>query len=914
MAAPLKIRNLGWWIAVAVVIVIAVFAKNIATLLTDYAWFRELHMARVFVTMFTAQVGIAVISGVAAWVVIYANLLIAQKLAKPMVRDVPRSQVMDYVEAYGIMPFVKYVLPLAAIVVAFFIATFASQFWDTYLTYKGSVAFGSADPLLGKDISFYVFRLPFYRFVYNGILAILVLSLAGSGIVYFLRQNIMFTGRWVTAAPAAKAHILILTGLLVASLAVFFQFRMFDMVTGGGHIVNGAGYADIHFYLPFLKVMRFICLAAALLIWVNIWTKTLKFAIAGILLVILMNIIGKSASGVVQRFIVAPNEVSKETPYINWSIKSTRAAFNLDKIEEKHFLPTEDLTKDLVQKNDLTIKNIRLWDAAPLLTTFSQLQEIRTYYKFLDVDNDRYMINGKLRQVMFSARELVPASLPSRIWINEHLSYTHGYGLCMGPVNNVTGEGLPEFFIENIPPKSNAGITVTRPEIYYGEADAGYCIVNTRSKEFDYPSGDENVYTTYKGTGGVTMGSLLKKLLFVARFGELKILLSTDISSQSRILYVRRISERVRKAMPFLAYDSDPYMVVTGEGRLVWFIDAYTTSSRYPYAAYVSDMGNYIRNSVKVTIDAYDGTVTYYVADPTDPIIRGYSKIFPGVFRPLSEMPAGLRSHIRYPQSLFAIQAKVYSLYHMTDPQVFYNKEDLWRIPESFSEGQTDQMAPYYTIMKLAEVGKQEEFILMVPFSPAKKENMIAWLAARCDEPNYGKLLVFDFPKQMLVYGPQQIGSRINQDPDISKQITLWNQGGSRVIWGSLLVIPVEQSLLYVQPLYIAAENGGVPELKRVLVSYANNIAMEETLQRSLDVIFGVARQNQEPSAPSSTQPGTAPIASDKQGTIKQLISDANHEFEKAQDELAKKNWAGYGAAMNEVQRLLKELGTNAGK
>jgi uncharacterized membrane protein (UPF0182 family) len=912
MTAPIKIKHLWLWIVIAVVVVIGVFAQNIANLLTDYAWFKELRMGHVFITMFSAQVGIAVISGVASFGIILVNLLLAQKLAGPVVGGL-RSPLMDYVEAYGIMPFVKYILPLGAMVIAFFFAAFAGQFWDSYLTCRGSVAFGSADPLLGKDISFYVFRLPFYRFVYNGITAILVLSLAGSGIVYFLRQNITFTGRWVKAVQAAKAHILILTGLLVASLYVFFQFRMFDMVNGGGHIINGAGYADIHFYLPFLKAMRFICLAAAGLIWVNIWTKTLKFAIAGILLVILMNIIGKSASGLVQRFVVLPNEVSKETPYINWSIKSTRAAFNLDKIEQKHFLPNEDLTKELVQKNDLTIKNIRLWDAAPLLTTFSQLQEIRTYYKFLDVDNDRYMINGKLRQVMFSPRELVAASLPSRIWINEHLSYTHGYGLCMGPVNNVTAEGLPEFFIKNIPPESNTGIAVTRPEIYYGEADAGYCIVKTRSKEFDYPSGDENVYTTYEGNGGVTMGGLLKKLLFVVRFGELKILLSTDISSQSRILYFRKINERVKKAMPFLAYDADPYMVVANDGRLVWFIDAYTTSTRYPYSAYVQGMGNYIRNSVKVTIDAYNGTVSYYISDPSDPIIRAYATIFPSVFRPLSEMPADLRNHIRYPQSLFAIQAKVYSLYHMTDPQVFYNKEDLWKIPESFSEGQTDQMTPYYTIMKLAEVGRQEEFILMVPFSPAKKENMIAWLAARCDEPNYGKLLVFDFPKQMLVYGPQQIESRINQDPDISKQITLWNQGGSRVIWGSLLVIPVEQSLLYVQPLYIAAENGGVPELKRVIVSYANNIAMEETLQRSLDVIFGVARQNAGAETPAvSPLPGAAPIILDRQGEIKRLISDANRQFEKAQDELAKKNWAGYGAAMNEVQRLLKEMGAGA--
>jgi hypothetical protein len=907
MARTLKPNRIGWLILAVVIVAAIAFAGQIATLITDYFWYSELHLGSVFITMFSAQVGVTVCAGLVALIVIYANLLLAQKLSRPLTHA-SRSPVLAYVEAYGIMPFVKFILPAAAVVVAFLIGSVASGYWDLYLKYKGAVAFGTADPLLGKDISFYVFKLPFFRLVYNGALAISLLSLAGSFIVYFVRQNITFTGRWITAARAAKAHILVLTGFVVGSLYFFFQLRMYGMVTGGGHIVNGAGFADIHYYLPFLKIMRYICLAAALLIWINIWTKTLKFAIGGILLVFLLNLVGRGASGLVQKFVVAPNEVSKETPYINWSIRSTRAAYNLDVIEQKHFSPTNNLTPQLLQANDLTVKNIRLWDNAPLLTTFSQLQEIRTYYKFLDVDNDRYMINGKYRQVMLASRELVPASLPSRIWINEHLSYTHGYGLCMGPVNNVTGEGLPEFFVENIPPASSANIAVTRPEIYYGEADAGYAIVNTRSKEFDYPSGDQNVYTEYKGTGGVDMGGFIKKLLFVTRFGEIKILLSTDISSHSKILYCRQIGERVKKAMPFLDYDGDPYMVIAKDGRLVWFVDAYTTTAAYPYSAYVRNVGNYIRNSVKVTVDAYNGTVSYYVADPTDPIIRGYQKIFPGVFKPMSDMPADLRSHIRYPQSFFGIQARVYALYHMTDPQVFYNKEDLWRIPESFAEGQTDQMAPYYTIMKLAEVGKQEEFILMVPFSPAKKDNMIAWLAARCDEPNYGKLLVFDFPKQQLVYGPQQIESRINQDPDISKQITLWNQGGSRVIWGSLLVIPVEQSLLYVQPLYLAAESGGgVPELKRVIVSYGNNVAMEATLERSLANIFGNAAQEQQPE--TVQQPGTAaPAPAD--ATVKKLISDANHEFEKAQEELAKKNWAGYGQAMGEVQRILREMGT----
>ncbi len=905
MTSPIRIRRLGWWIAAVVIMLMVVFTRNIATFITDYLWYRQLGFSHVFTTMFTAQVGVSALAGLVALVVIYGNLLLAQKLSKPLTHS-SRSPILAYVEAYGVMPFVKFVLPLAAVIAAVLIGSVASGYWDLYLKYKGAVTFGTADPLLGKDVGFYVFLLPFYRLVYNGALAICIMSLVGSFIVYFIRQNITFTGRWISAAGAAKAHILVLTGLAVGSLFFFFQFRMYDMVTTAGHIVNGAGFADIHYYLPFLRIMRYICLAAAVLIWVNIWTKTLKFAIAGILLVFLLNIVGRGASGLVEKFVVLPNELTKETPYINWSIKCTRAAYNLEGIEERHFSPTDNLTPELLQKNELTVKNIRLWDDAPLLTTFSQLQEIRTYYKFLDVDNDRYMINGKYRQVMLSSRELVPASLPSRNWINEHLSYTHGYGLCMGPVNNVTAEGLPDFFVENIPPESNADIKVTRPGIYYGEADAGYAIVNTQSKEFDYPSGDENVYTEYKGTGGVTMGGFFKKLLFVGRFGEIKILLSGYITPHSRILYTRTIGDRVRKAMPFLSYDSDAYMVITKDGRLMWIVDAYTTSAAYPYSAYVNGMGNYIRNSVKATVDAYNGTVSFYVADPTDPIIKAYENIFPGVFKPISDMPADLRAHIRYPQSLFDIQAKVYALYHMTDPQVFYNKEDLWRIPESYSEGATGQMVPYYTIMKLAEVGQKEEFILMVPFAPAKRENMIAWLAARCDEPNYGKLLVFDFPKQQLVYGPSQIESRINQDPDISKQITLWNQGGSRVIWGSLLVIPVEHSLLYVQPLYLAAENGGVPELKRVLVSYGKSIAMEETLEKSLGTIFGDSAQTQQ--EPESGNSETAPPVP-ASASVKNLITDANRQFEKAQDELGKRNWAGYGAAMNEVQRILKQMG-----
>jgi hypothetical protein len=902
MAGLLKIKHLGWWVVGIVVLILIVSANTVVTLLTDFFWFKEISLSTVFVKTIIAKITCACAAGAIAGIVMYVNLLLAQRLTKtPFITS--GAMVMQFAQTFAVAPLLRILIPIASLFFAFTMGSWGAGLWETYLKFLSATPFGALDPLFGKDIGFYVFTLPFYRWVYFGFCTIVALSLVGVLVIYVLRQHIAFDGRRVIVSPAARAHVLLLAGLLVGSCFFFTQFTMYGMVTGSGHIVNGAGYADIKFYIPMLRLMKYMSLVAAVLIWANIWMRKFMFAIAGVLIIALGGFLGKSASSAVQRFIVAPNEVEKETPYIKWSINNTRAAYNLDQIEARHFTPSDNLTKDLLKKNNLTVKNIRLWDQAPLLTTFSQLQEIRTYYDFLDVDNDRYPINGETRQVMFSPRELIPANLPSRGWINEHLSYTHGFGLCMGPVNSVTPEGLPDFFIKNIPPESNIPITVTRPEIYYGESQAGYAIVKTESKEFDYPSGNDNVYTTYQGSGGVPIGGFLKKLLFVARFKELKILLSTDISSHSKILYNRQIMTRVNTAIPFLSYDSDPYMVITKAGKLMWIIDGYTTTDAYPYSAQIGEMGNYIRNSVKVVVDAYNGGLSLYIADPVDPIISTYARIFPKVFKPMSEMPADLRSHIRYPQTLFGIQARVYALYHMTDPQVFYNKEDLWKIPESFSEGSTNPMVPYYTVMKLAEVGKAEEFILMVPFTPAKKENMIAWLAARCDEPNYGKLLVFDFPKQNLVYGPQQIESRINQDPEISKALTLWNQGGSRVIWGSLLVIPIEQSLVYVQPLYIAAQSGGVPELKRVIVAYGNSIVMEENLEKSLNSIFG---RSFEPLQEASAQNTVV------QTDIKGLIADAGRQFDNAQQELRRGNWAGYGAAMQKVEQLIKDLGAKA--
>jgi len=520
------------------------------------------------------------------------------------------------------------------------------------------------------------------------------------------------------------------------------------------------------------------------------------------------------------------------------------------------------------------------------------------------VDNDRYVVNVEYRQLMLSPRELSYQHLPSRIWINEHLTFTHGYGAVVGPVNRITAEGLPEFLVKDIPPQSTSDFPkITRPQIYYGEVANEYVLVKTKSQELDYPSGDQNVYATYAGAGGIPLSSFLRKVLFAVRFGEIKMLLSNDLTDQSRIMFYRAVPERVRQIAPFFRFDRDPYMVIADDGRLIWILDGYTTTSRYPYADPVPGMGNYIRNSVKVTVDAYDGTVTFYLADPTDPIVRAYGGAFPGLLRPLEQMPEGLRRHLRYPEDFFAIQARKYASYHMLDPQVFYNKEDLWAVPRRAIEGRDRDMEPYYTIMRMPGEQK-EEFILLTLFNPARRDNMIAWMAARSDPPHYGRLIVFNFPKQKLVYGPRQIDARIDQDPVISQQLALWNQRGSTVIRGSLLAIPIDQSLVYVQPLYLAAsEQGALPELRRVIVAYGNQIAMEPTLEQSLARIFGGRAAPAAPAA-AATDTATAPATT---GT-RPLAQRAWEIWTRAQDALRRGDWATYGAEQKRLEETLRTL------
>ena len=571
--------------------------------------------------------------------------------------------------------------------------------------------------------------------------------------------------------------------------------------------------------------------------------------------------------------------------------------------------------------------NVRLWERDLLMQTFKQLQEIRTYYDFVSVDDDRYMIDGRYRQVHIAARELNTASLPTRTFINERLTFTHGMGVTMAPVNQVTSEGLPVLFVKDLPPVSTVSVKLTRPQVYYGELTNDYVFVGTHQQEFDYPAGDTNIYTTYKGRGGVAVGSFVRRLLYAFQFGSLKILLSDDIKDNARVLYRRNIVERATTAMPFLDFDRDPYLVVTDAGALKWILDAYTSSDAYPYAARTADGTSYMRNSVKVVIDAYDGSVDAYIADANDPVVKTYARIFGGIFKPLAAMPADVRRHVRYPGDLFRIQTALHATYHMTQPDAFYHREDQWQIPGAVTNSGNENPFMRHIIMRLPGE-KNPEFIFMTPFTPRGKDNLAAWMVARMDGDNYGKLLVYSFPKQSLVYGPRQIANRINQDTDISRQLTLWDQKGSQVIRGELLVIPIEESLIYVQPIYLRAEGGSIPELKRVVVAHENRVVMGETLEEGLNALFGAgaATQTRSTAQDSASTVGaqaavvgggiapTAPLPSAPGNAIgvTQLLREAQTHYDRAIAAQRAGNWADYGREIQALGAALSAL--RAGK
>ncbi len=884
-------------IAVAVAAIILLMgAREFFSFMADWQFFREVGFEAVFTKTFTAKVLAGLVFGLAAFLAVLINLLIAAKhklpagLANPLWDSVPQLQRLDL---NRLMTGISFLAALLAFVFAFPIG---AQYWEQALLFLNSMPAGQADPLFGRDISFYLFRYPFLDEMNDMARGLIVVAAVLSSAAYLLRGGLVLSGRSFSADPFMKRHLGVLVSLFLVSLGIGFALDRFGLLTTEHGVLYGASYTDVHVRLIMLAVMAVLTVVAAIVVPFFAARRSLVIPLTTLVVLAAVYFLGlKVYPSTIQSFQVSPNESVLEQPYIASHIKFTRFGYGLEGMELQPFAANKQLAFADIRKNLSTIQNIRLWDEEPLLKTYSQLQQIRTYYHFRDVDNDRYTVNGRYLQVMLSPRELSYADLPGKSWINERLVFTHGFGLALGPVSGITKEGLPEFYIKDIPPVTSAGPQVTRPEIYYGESPNDYVIVNTKTKEFSYPTTKENVYTTYSGRGGVRLTSILSRLLFAAYFGNFNIFLSSDVTNESRILYNRAIMKRVAEIAPFLSFDPDPYMVIGDDGRLSWIIDAYTRSRNLPYSKPLAGGTNYIRNSVKAVVDAYDGSVVFYIVDQKDILARTFAAVFPTLFRPISEMPTDIRRHMRYPRALLQVQAQMFKTFHMTDPAVFYNKEDLWEVP-SYRQKVMD---PYYQITKLPG-GMAEEFILLLPFTPSKRDNLAAWMAAQCDGENYGKVIVYTFPRDRLVFGPRQIDARIDQDAYISQQLTLWGQHGSDVIRGSLLIVPIEDSLIYVQPLYlVATDKGGLPELRRVIVAYGNDVVMEETLEAAIQRLFSGTLPSMK-----MTEKG---VAAEKRKP-EELGPRALEQLRKAREALRKEDWTGYGKYLKELEETLREM------
>lgn len=922
----------------------------------EFLWFKAMEYSSIFKTIFLAKGLIGLIFGGVFAFLAGLNIYLARKMGpqKPHWELTLRGRGQDLTQVVPIPPeYVNKFLLAGCLALSIIMGVWpAAKKWSEFLCFFSQTPFSALDPIFHKDIGFFVFSYPVYLFLQKWLFIAIAIISAAVGFIYLKDGAMRLKIGQIMFTKRAKAHLSVLIGLLLVLVAWDRRLKMLGLLYSPRGVAFGASYTDMHAQLIGYWIIIVIAAVSAFLFWINLSGKGWKWPLIGLACLFLISIIaGGLYPWALQTFVVEPNELTKEKPYIENNIRFTRLGYNLDKIVEKNFPATNDLNLESIQNNSLTLKNVKLWDPIPLKQSYTELQEMRLYYDFIGIDEDRYILKQEKTQVMLSARELDQRKLPpqAQTWENRHFKFTHGYGLCMNPVNHVTEKGLPNLIIKDIPPVSFTDITITRPEIYYGEAQSDFVIVNTATKEFDYPKGDSNVYTQYQGMGGVTIGSYLNRLIYSLKFSDPKILLTHYISSQSRIMFHRQIKDLAKTLAPFLIYDHDPYVVASRNGKIYWILDGYTTTDLYPYSesselAVDDDLPqqnlaspffagqwprakkiNYIRNSVKVVIDAYQGSTTFYLFDEKEPIIKTYQKIFPRLFRPFSEMPEDLVSHIRYPRDLFEIQANMYSTYHMQDAQVFYNKEDLYDLPIQKSLVKTalsssDQndtalgiespMKGYYIIMRLPD-RPTEEFILMVPFTPNNKSNMIAWMCAQCDGKDYGQLMVYKFPKEKLIYGPRQIEARIDQQTEISSEITLWSQQGSEVFRGELLVIPIEKSIMYIEPVYLmAADKSKLPELKRVIVAYGEKIFMEHSLAEALVKIFGQAK----PAAAAASSQSEAQISPTDQErpsgvySLNELAKKANQYYQLATESLRKGQWAEYGQYQEKLQAVIQQI------
>lgn len=902
-----KLAKFGkFGILILLVAVVIFFMPQIARFVTEYLWYAELGYQSVFLKLTFAKFAIGFVVFLLVFLLSFLTLQMTTryqpeiKTEDDTVINVPNDKTGG-----------KRILALIPSIVLGLLAGYlaATTLWQSILLFLNQSAAGVTDPVFHRDISFYFFNLSLLETVYA--LAFLFVS------VIFLCNLLMtiylqgFSKKTFKVMGARLVYFIVALFLL---LIIGFQLRAANLLYAQNGAVFGAGYTDLRVTLPMYYAASAACVLSAITLVAGLKKHSLKIAVIGPVALIVVLAVGYVAASGVQSFIVKPAEIAKEQPYITNNIEMTNRAYGLDSIEEVEFAANGTLTATDLQEEMDTIKNVRLIDYRPTITVFNQLQSMRLYYKFVDVDIDRYHIDGSQQQVYLAARELDQSSLDvsAQNWINKYVKYTHGYGAVVSPVNQITSQGQPEMWVENIPPTTTVPeLEITRPEIYYGQLTNDYVIVNTKEPEFDYPIGDTNAQSVYEGDAGISM-NLFNRALFALNEHDYKILVSNLITGDSKMLMHRNIQERAQRIAPFLTLDVDPYLVID-EGRLIWVIDAYTSSDKYPYATRVTNTDsafygkNYIRNSAKVTVDAYTGETTFYIVDDSDPLIKCYANMFPGLFKPMSEMSDTLQHHLKYSTTLFEVQTEIYQRYHMKNPTVFYNKEDVWSISNELYGNQTTKMEPYFVNMRLPG-SNQLEFLLMRPFTPTQKQNMVSWLAARNDGDNYGKLVLFKFPKQSTIYGPMQVESRISNDSEISQNLNLWDQQGSSVIRSNLLVIPIKNSILYVEPIYLTTNNeNSLPEVVRIVVAYKDKIVMARTLDDALSQLFG-------------TDFRTEGVTVEDEGnssflTYDEIIEELKAAYQNAKTAQQEGDWSSYGLYMDQLEQAIGKLsktGTDA--
>jgi hypothetical protein len=984
-----RMRRFGLgFVALAILVVIILLGVGV-NFLTDAIWFRSVGYESVFWTRVTTQIGLFLGGGIVALLFLLFNVWLAGRLLPPPDPDRaspfagwferiagadesggsssrqgrpwegrppmrPGGNRMGPRPIEGISlsaddlpdfaPIARWSLIALVVLIALGVAGSAASHWETILLWRNQVPYSPAgvapvvDPIFHRDVSYYLFELPFLRWVQsaaNGLLLAALAVSAGRYLIGGLRGGIVFTTQM-------RVHLAVLAGLYLASIAVGYQLDKLELVYSTNGVAAGVSFTDQNARFFAYDVLTVVAAFAGALLVGGAFTRMLWPLGAVIIFWLSASLVlGQLYPAAIQRLSVEPDQLGKETTYINNNIAMTRIAYGLNSWEVSDYSGQDQLTQAAVTNEQGTFQNARLWDAAPLRDSLDQLQTVRQYYDFTNVDTDRYEINNTARQVMLAGRELAPEKNPlANSWVNQRITFTHGIGVAMVPVNAATPEGQPDLFIQGLPPvSSNGAPQISQPRIYFGERPSDWVITNARQAEFDYPVGTDssgavnsNATTSWTGTTGIKLDTVFSRLVWALEFKDLNILISDQITAQSQLLIHRTISDRISMVAPFLSFDSDPYLVINSSGGLDYIQDAYTTSDRFPNAqpfdtsqlAAGSGLAgldfNYIRNSVKVVVDAYTGQMTFYVSDPNDPIIRTYENVFPQMFTPLSAMPAGLKAHLRVPEDLFDVETRTYARYHVTDPSAFYNNEDLWTVPPNPGGSQNLPNVAYYVEMRLPDESSTE-FLLLQPMVPASRPNMIAWIAARNDQANYGQVRVYKFPQDTSVLGPNQIAAKIDADPTISAQVTLWDQAGSHVIKGNLIVVPVQNSLIYLQPVYLQSANSAFPAFERIIVATPTRVVWDTNLAGALSQLLAAGPgaspppssnpspgPSSSPAASPSASPSAGPTSSPPAGDVSSLVAYANQHFELAQAALRNGDFATYGTEIAKVQQALREL------